>query len=133
MDQIKNFLESWQLDPAHVKDAFIHYISLFENKEGLITEFVSRPGVSYSFRGMFPPNKPENLRFMIDVIDDEPDSRWLSVCFFAHTVSDPENLGDLAPGGLFGQDAICFNLDEDNNLMRKYIEKRLQEACTNNE
>lgn len=133
MEQIKKFLESWQNDPAHVRDALIYYINLFENKDGMVIEFVSRPGVSYSFRGMLTSNKPENLRFMIDVIDDDPDSRWLSVCFYAHTVTDPENLGDIAPGGLFGKDAICFNLDEDSPTMRGYIEKRLMEACVHNE
>ena len=45
---------------------------------------------------------------MVDIIDDDPADRWLSVCFYDELVDDPKGLGDEVPGGLLGEDAKCF-------------------------
>ncbi|MDE5879203.1 MAG: hypothetical protein K2G99_04150, partial [Desulfovibrio sp.] len=71
------------------------------------------------------------LFVLVDVVDDEPESRWLSVCFYADMVSDPDEQGDFVPQGLLGEDALCFNLDEDSADMRDYIAARLAEAARN--
>ena len=65
---------------------------------------------------------------LVDVVDDEPESRWLSVCFYADMITDPDEKGDYVPEGLMGEDACCFNLDEDDAAMRAYIAARLAEA-----
>ena len=68
---------------------------------------------------------------MIDVVDDDPQNRWLSVCFYAHLVTDPEEKWRSCASRTFGEDAICFNLDEDDEAMRSYIKTRLKEAVQN--
>mgnify|MGYP000709343104 FL=1 len=44
-------------------------------------------------------------------------------------VSDPGEKGDFVPGGLMGEDARCFNLEDDDAVMRDYIKARLAEAA----
>jgi hypothetical protein len=66
----------------------------------------------------------------VDIIDDEPEARWLSVCFYADLVTDPEEHGDVVPGGLAGDDALCFDLDSPENNIEHYMLQRLQEAVT---
>jgi hypothetical protein len=40
---------------------------------------------------------------MIDVIDDDPTARWLSICFYGDTIEDPVELADFIHEGLLGQ------------------------------
>lgn len=127
--QIAEFIEGWQKDPLGSRKAFLEYKKFLDSLEKGKTEFVSRPGVSFSLRGL---NPAENKIFaLVDVVDDEPDNRWLSVCFYAAMVTDPDERGDFVPQGLMGEDALCFNLDEDNPEMKAYILNRLQEAAKN--
>ncbi len=65
---------------------------------------------------------------MVDVIEDT--TRWLSICFYGDMIADPEERGDFVPGGLLGEDAVCFDLEEQDETLVKYIETRLDEACT---
>ena len=44
-------------------------------------------------------------------------------------IQDPDELGDYVPAGLMGEDACCFNLDEDGDAMRAYIADRIAEAA----
>jgi hypothetical protein len=37
---------------------------------------------------------------MVDVIDDDPEVRWLSVCFYGEMITDPDEAGELIPEGL---------------------------------
>ncbi|MCI5126792.1 MAG: hypothetical protein D3925_20505, partial [Candidatus Electrothrix sp. AR5] len=64
---------------------------------------------------------------MIDVIEDNP--RWLSVCFYGDMITDPEGQGDAVPGGLLGEDAVCFDLEAWDEERVRYVEARLDEAC----
>ena len=63
---------------------------------------------------------------MIDVIDDEP--RWLSICFYGEMVSDPEERGDYVPGGLLGEDGLCFDIESGNEELVSYVIARIDEA-----
>jgi hypothetical protein len=65
---------------------------------------------------------------MIDIIDDDPKQRWLSVCFYGDTIEDPDDQGDLIPGGLLGSDGYCFNLTESDESLKEYVGQRIQEA-----
>jgi len=65
---------------------------------------------------------------MIDVIDDDPNERWLSVCFYGDMVQDPDELGDLIPGGLLGSDGYCFDISEADDRLASYVSQRIQEA-----
>lgn len=126
MDEMQKFLDGWQNDPILAKDAFLQYRDTLLSYPNVGAEFVSRPGISYSLRA----KKGDKIVALVDVVDDDPDNRWLSVCFYAETVSDPDEAGDFVPQGLFGEDAICFNLDENDAEMRSYINDRLKEAAS---
>jgi hypothetical protein len=65
---------------------------------------------------------------MDDVIDDDPDQRWLSICFYGERISDPEERGDFVPGGLLGQDALWFDYDGGDEELLGYITRRIAEA-----
>ena len=45
-------------------------------------------------------------------------------------ITDPLELGDFVPRGLMGEDARCFNLDEEDDAMRAYIADRLRESAS---
>jgi hypothetical protein len=63
---------------------------------------------------------------MVDVIEDQP--RWLSVCFFGDMVQDPEEKGAVVPGGLLGEDALCFDLEVCVEDALSYVMARIEEA-----
>ena len=65
---------------------------------------------------------------MVDVasLDGE---RFLSVCFYADTITDPEERGDLIPGGLLSKDGYCFDVDSDDDDIVSYVEARIYEAA----
>ena len=65
---------------------------------------------------------------MVDVIDDDPDNRWLSVCFYEEAITDPDERGDMVPGGLFGQDGYCFDIYEYEESDLAYLVQRIDEA-----
>ena len=66
---------------------------------------------------------------MVDIIDDDPENRWLSICFYAETITDPKEEDDIIPGGLLGEDGYCFDLFEEDNEMITYLKERMNEAC----
>lgn len=127
--EIEKFLESWKEDKLNLKPAFIEYLQYLNGDSAIELDFKARPNISYSLRAKKADQKKRDLFVLVDVIDDEPESRWLSVCFYADMISDPDGEGDFVPEGLLGEDALCFNLDEDNARSRKYILARLIEAA----
>ena len=128
--EIELFLQGWQADPLGGKAAFIEYYQWLEKQSGVSFEFKSRPGVSYSLRATHEKQQNRPLFVLVDVVDDEPEARWLSICFYADMVTDPEERGDFVPEGLLGKDACCLNLDEDDADMRAYVLERVREAAT---
>ena len=96
--------------------------------EEVVIEFNERPGVSYSLRGIYRHDKSRPLFTMIDVIDDDPKQRWLSVCFYGDTIEDPEDKGDFIPEGLLGEDGYCFDLSEPDKALEDYVRKRIHDA-----
>lgn len=127
--ELNNFLNSWQTDPLQSRPAFKEFYEYLESLPNVSLNFKARPGISYSLRAKNAAQKNRELFVLVDVVDDDPASRWLSVCFYADMVSDPEQAGDMVPGGLLGEDAICFNLDEDDPRVKDYILSRLKEAA----
>lgn len=88
--------------------------------------FVSRPNVSHSVR---MTDGDGNILALLDVIDDDPAARWLSLCFPDHLVSDPDDAGDVVPQGLSGKDARCFSVDAIFPETEGYMKARLDEAA----
>ena len=126
--ELETFLESWTADPNGAKEAFIRFRDFLLTTPDVRFEFKARPGVSYSLRAA-NPKQSRPLFVLVDVVDDEPEARWLSVCFYADMINDPDELGDFVPSGLMGEDACCLNLEEDDAAMRDYILSRLGEAA----
>ncbi len=129
--EIDGFLETWTVDDNEMKKAFVRLKQHLEAMPGVSFAFKGRAGVSYSLRAKHENQKTRDLFVMADVIDDDPEARWLSVCFYGDLITDPEEKGDLVPGGLSGDDGYCFDLDEWDDEALAYLEARLSEACGN--
>jgi hypothetical protein len=125
--EISNLLQSWTTDNNGIKMAFTELVDLMESLDGLIYSFKSRPGISYSLRASVG-NEEEKILTLMDIIDDDPENRWISICFYAETITDPDEEGDLIPGGLLGEDGYCFDIFENNGDSVSYIKDRITEA-----
>ena len=126
VDAINAFLDTWDDTPEQNKQGFIRLKNLLLGMQGVDLAYQPRPGLTYSLRASWPQhNRP--LFVMIDVIEDQP--RWLSVCFFGDMVQDPEEKGAFVPGGLLGEDALCFDLETCTAEGLQYVEARIEEAC----
>lgn len=125
---INSLTETWQDQATKTKEAFIRIKSFLDRMEHVSFEFNARSGVSYSLRPRHQNQKDRTLFAMVDVIDDDPSDRWLSVCFYGEMITDPEGKGDIVPGGLMGEDGHCFDLDRWDDELLAYIEERLSEA-----
>jgi hypothetical protein len=128
--QLNALLESWRSDPRQIKNAFLKLKAILQEREQIVFKFISRPGVSYSLRANFigHGSSERGLFALVDVIDDDPAHRWLSVCFYSDTVTDPEETGNLIPAGILGEDGYCFDVHEDDASLLEYIEQRIKEA-----
>ena len=127
MQEMENLIESWQ-DTNGMKNVFIRLKDFLGTQQEASLSFNARPGVSYSLRAVHPDQKDRSLYVMADVVDDDPDDRWLSVCFFGDMITDPEEKGDLIPGGLLGEDGYCFDITEPDDKLTAYVEARIEEA-----
>lgn len=124
--EFNTFIEDWNEPSNKNKDCFLHFKEQLGKMEGVTLDFISRPGITYSLRAVHNHQVDKELFVMIDVIEDV--SRWLSICFYGEMITDPDERGDRVPEGLLGDDAICFDLEEHDETLVRYIEKRLDEA-----
>jgi hypothetical protein len=124
--ELNAFIEEWKETPEKNREVFLYFRKYLGKKEGATLEFISRPGVTYSLRAVHAAQKKKGLFVMIDVIEDDP--RWLSVCFYGEMITDPGEKGDFVPEGLLGEDAVCFDIEERDEELIRYIEIRLDEA-----
>jgi hypothetical protein len=125
------FISDWNDNVTRIKQAFEELLAHLNTLADTGLEFVARPTVSYSVRPKHELQKKRSLFAMVDVIDDDPDNRWLSVCFYGEMITDPEEKGDLIPEGLLGEDGYCFDLDEYDTGDLDYLKQRLTEAHAN--
>lgn len=126
--ELTDFINGWSLDPNNTKDCFLRLKKHLEALTDVTLAFVARPGITYSLRGTHTNQKKRELFAMVDIIDDDPADRWLSVCFYHEMVNDPDQSGDEVPEGLMGEDAKCFDLYEGDDAMVEYIKARITEA-----
>ena len=125
---LTEFLNTWTGDDCNAKSFFQQFHQQLAAKQQVTLDWVSRPGISHSLRGNIAGQTEYPLFVMIDVIDDDPDSRWLSVCFYGEMIDDPDDQGDLVPGGLLGKDGHCFDLDDNDPELAAYIAARIDQA-----
>ena len=129
-EEIRTFIDGWKDSPQQIRDSFVRLKDHLDAKDSLLYTFKARPGVSYSLRAKHMLQQTRELFVIMDVIDDDPDSRWLSVCFYPDMITDPEERGNIIPLGLLGEDGYCFDYDEWDKEFLGYLETRLDEAYT---
>lgn len=129
LKEVNDFLNSWTQDAIDAKSVFSRFADYLDSLPEVTLDFKARPGISYSLRAKNSAQKKRDLFVLVDVVDDDPDNRWLSICFYADMVNDPQEIGDFVPDGLMGENAICFNYDENEEKTASYIEERLKEAA----
>ena len=129
-DEMSALLEGWVSDPEKIKVVFLRLRDKLFALDNTTLSFKSRQGVSYSLRAFLGNNeeKSSQLFVLIDIIDDDPANRWISVCFYDDMITDTEEMGDFVPQGLLGKDAHCFDLYDHSESMLLYIEQRIDEA-----
>ena len=122
--ELDTFVADWTADPKRVKPLFVALRRQLHALSDATVEFHARPGVTYSMRGVNPA-QDRPLFALVDVIDD-PDGRWLSVCFYEGTVADPDERGEVIPEGLLGEDGYCFDVEDGEP--EAYLIARIAEA-----
>lgn len=130
MRELEDFLQVWGGESPEVKEVFLRLRAFAQALPGVSLSYVGRPGISHSLRFHGAENPERPFFAMIDVIDDEPDARWLSICMYADLAADPEGRGDLIPGGLGGQDALCFDVYGEEEDAAEYLEEVLRQAAS---
>jgi len=131
--EMADLIEGWTHDPGNIKPAFLKLQDRLSGKENATLSFKSRPGISHSLRAKVDKagGMGERLFVMVDIVDDDPENRWLSVCFYGDMITDPKEEGDLVPEGLLGEDGYCFDLYEYDESAISYLEQRIDEAYMN--
>jgi len=131
--QMVDLLAAWQEDPGDIRSAFLRLKRHVSEKGSTLFFFKSRPGISYSLRATLAGSGSgdDRLFAMVDIIDDDPENRWLSVCFYGDTITDPDQEGDLVPDGISGEDGYCFDLYQYDESAISYLEQRIDEAYEN--
>jgi hypothetical protein len=125
-------LDDWPKEQAGLKAAFTRLKEYAGAMQSAHWSFVSRPGVSYSLRFDLAPRPDGRERpvfFLTDVV--VAGELFLSVCFYEDEISDPHELGNAIPQGLFKETGYCFDVDDDNcseEILLSYLEDRIDEA-----
>lgn len=126
--EIEEFIENWREGEAWSREGFLALYRHVTAMQGVELNFVGRPGVSFSLRPRGAKQPQDGFFAIIDVIDDDPRERWLSVCFYGEMISDPESRGEVIPGGLAGADGYCFDVTGDEPALIEYLKERCSEA-----
>ena len=126
--ELMSFIAEWAETPEQNKKAFVELKEHLESMAGVELSFHPRLGLTYSLRADHARQKDKPLFVMVDVIEDTP--RWLSVCFYGDMITDPEERGDFVPGGLLGQDARCFDINQYGDEAIRHIKAKMDEAYT---
>ena len=127
--EIDSFIEGWAGENEPMRQWFEQLYGELKKLSDVELQFMARPGVSYSIRPKYPNQKERNLFAIVDVIDDDPAERWLSVCFYEDMITDPDERGELIPGGLAGSDGYCFDMFDNDETLGQYLMARIGEAA----
>lgn len=127
--EIDLFLEQWTGENEPMRQWYQRFYGEVKSLVDVELQFEARPGVSYSIRPKHVKQQERGLFAIVDVIDDDPAERWLSVCFYGDMITDPEERGELIPGGLAGSDGYCFDMFDDDETLGQYLLGRIAEAA----
>ncbi|SPD72980.1 conserved hypothetical protein [uncultured Desulfobacterium sp.] len=128
--EVTKFIAGWAEDAKGIKGTFIRLKEKFFGKNDVTLSFICRPGISHSLRvgSIKGENKYNKLFALMDIVDDQIEGRWLSVCFYSELVTDPDQAGNLVPNGILGEDGYCFDVLEYEESLLSYVEQRIDEA-----
>jgi hypothetical protein len=96
-----------------------------------VVEVITRLGVSHSFRAALIDPSGKRVRpvyFLVDVVVSSTDPWFLSVCYYEDKITDPEELGNPIPQGLFQETGYCFDVGAYDPELLGYLRDRLAEA-----
>ncbi len=127
---LEDLLAAWPQDQAPLRQALLELMDHAGSRPGAVLEMVSRPGVSHSLRFDLRPRPPGRERpvfFLVDVVL-AADELFLSVCFYEDEISDPRELGNAIPQGLFEETGYCFDLDRPDDEFMAYLLERIDQA-----
>jgi len=127
--EIDSFLGEWTGENEPMRQWYNQLYGVMKELSEVELKFIARPGVSYSIRPKHPQQTERDLFAIVDVIDDDPAERWLSVCFYGDMITDPDERGELIPGGLAGSDGYCFDMFDDDKTLGEYLITRIKEAA----
>ena len=129
--ELDAFLSSWPEDQSTLKQAYLELIESVKSKPLATWTFVSRAGISYSFRAQTSDSNTDRKRpvfLLMDVIPEQEGPFWLSVCFYEDEITDPAGEGNAIPQGLFQETGYCFDMDDGEGEMPAYLKQRVDEA-----
>lgn len=115
MLDIDNFLLNWGEDSLEVKELFTRLYGLLRQCPALTLSWNARPEVVYALRATLKEAKSADISGDIarmDIIDDDPEERWLSIRLNAALAGRCRKDWEVLPGGLSGHDALCIDVDE---------------------
>ena len=120
---------AWPDDQKDLWAVFRELTEAAQSLPGARLSLVSRPGVSHSLRAALDrPSSPRPVFFLVDVVVSEADPWFLSVCFYEDEITDPDELGNAIPQGLFEETGYCFDVEELEPDLNAYLKQRLAEA-----
>lgn len=126
VNDIETFINQW--GDSDMCKGFARLFQHIQTLTGVTLSFIARPGVSYSLRPKHQNQQARELFAIVDVIDDDPADRWLSVCFYGDMITDPQEMGEVIPGGLAGDDGYCFDIYEAGEEQLSYLCDRINEG-----
>jgi hypothetical protein len=124
------FLALWPPAQEGLRRAYLWLKERAESLPGAVWSFIPRPGVSYSLRFDLvprPSGRQRQVYFLVDVVGAAGEF-FLSVCYYEDEVSDPDELGNAIPQGLFMETGYCFDVDGFDEKQLAYLDARLNEA-----
>lgn len=128
--QLQQLWQQWPPSQEGLKRSLLAYRQGVLALPGVRESFLARPGVSYSLRWDLDPRpagRERPLFALVDVVPLGQDELMLSVCFYEDEISDPQELGNAIPQGLFQETGYCFDLDgEDPELVAYCLERAAQ-------
>jgi hypothetical protein len=128
-EKLAGLVSKWPSGQESLKQAFLDLAAEADDGSGVTYDLIARPGVSYSLRAQAPnPDRGRPVFFLVDVVVSEKDPWFLSVCFYADEVDDPDQLGDAVPQGLFDETGYCFDVEDFDNDLMTYLKARVNEA-----
>lgn len=122
---------SWPSAQSGLGQAFEELTGEARRMSGTKPSLIYRDGVSYSFRAALidsPRDRTRPAFCLVDVIISPSDPWFLSVCFYEDEITDPKELGNPIPQGLYGETGYCFDVDDYGPGLLTYLKDRMIEA-----